>query len=107
MRRCLWREYEVTIVDSGQGACEAIRQGAFDVIIIDIYMPDISGTALYDWLEEHYPALAQRVLFTTGASSVDEIKDLLKHRTCPLMPKPFTSRAIREYVDLVMSNASR
>jgi len=107
MRRCLWREYDVTIVESGREACDAIaKQGFFDVIIVDIYMPDLPGTAFYDWLLEHYPPLAQRVLFTTGANSVEEIQDVLKHRKCPLMPKPFTSKTIRDYVSSVLNQHS-
>lgn len=103
MRRCLCREYDVTVVDSGHAACKIIAgQEPFDVIIIDIFMPDISGPALYDWLAQHYPSMIRHVLFTTGATVIDDLHVLLKDRRCPLMPKPFTSKAIREFVSSII-----
>jgi len=47
-------------------AREHLAAGAVDGVFIDLWLPDGSGFELMDWIAEHDPALAERVVFVTG-----------------------------------------
>ena len=42
-RRLVRRGYEVAVAESGQSALDAIAKGGFDLVLLDIMMPGMSG----------------------------------------------------------------
>jgi CheY-like chemotaxis protein len=58
------REHEIVTTTSGFSAIERLAIGrAFDVILCDIEMPDLSGTEIYRRLLEAAPQTASKVVF--------------------------------------------
>lgn len=62
----------------------------YDLCLIDIFMPEMSGRQLYQWLLETHPKLATRVIFCTGSAIDGRIKHFLEKSGRPLLPKPFS-----------------
>lgn len=60
-------------------------QGAF----IDLRLGDESGLVLFEWIERHHPALADRVVFVTGG---DEPPPAAGRN--PVIGKPFQMRTL-------------
>jgi two-component system cell cycle sensor histidine kinase/response regulator CckA len=87
-------EYEVVSVSSGQGALDELKQGSFDLILLDVGMPGMSGIEAYNILRANLPE--QKVLFMTGYAEGD-IDDLGNPNTF-ILPKPFTLRVFTETV---------
>ena len=90
------------VVQAGDGA-EAIalveRGETFDVIVMDLEMPRMSGRAAYVKLEEIAPQLARRTLIMTGGSSVLELQQWLEGLgPGRLLLKPFSRRRLEEAV---------
>jgi two-component system phosphate regulon response regulator PhoB len=45
--------FEVTVVDNGQKAMEILKDGTpFDAITLDLHLPGVPGTEIYDMLEK-------------------------------------------------------
>lgn len=44
--------YEVTTVDDGQEAIEAIKQEEYDLVILDLFMPKLSGYEVVEQMRE-------------------------------------------------------
>ena len=85
------RTYEVTTATSGREALEAIRAGLVpDVILSDVFMPDIDGLEFLQILRGEMPALAERVVLMTGDRSPELIAALeeLDLKT-QVLEKPF------------------
>ncbi len=73
MSRLLSPRFTVTTASSGRQAMELLEAGQdFDLIVSDLMMPDLSGMDLFDWLCEHRPQHAERMIFLTGGAMSDE-----------------------------------
>ena len=67
LARLLRRDsYTVHTADNGQHALAQLRAQHYDVVLCDLYMPALDGPALYAIVQQHDPALCQRMIFLTG-----------------------------------------
>ncbi|MCL4149831.1 UNVERIFIED_CONTAM: hypothetical protein GTU68_015744 [Idotea baltica] len=80
--------YEITQVDTGETALELLGKGLYDLLILDMLMPGMSGEEVFLNLKEIRPE--QKVLIMTGYSAEDAVKRLLRKGALGLLNKPFT-----------------
>jgi PAS domain S-box-containing protein len=83
------RGHEVETTASGKEALARMREDAFDAVIIDMRMPDLSGEHLFQELKARDPASADRVIFTTGQLVDDSVRTFLASTARPCVAKPF------------------
>jgi len=83
------RGHEVETTASGREALARMREDAFDAVIIDMRMPDLSGEQLFGELKARDPSYADRVIFTTGQLVDDTVRTFLSSTGRPCVPKPF------------------
>ena len=76
----------------------------YDLLIIDIKMPVMNGMELYDWINAEYPALVQRVVFTTGDVINKEVEHFIESTDRPFLSKPFSAD---ELINIVKANLER
>ncbi len=81
--------HEVETTASGREALARMREDAFDAVIIDMRMPDVSGEQLFGELKARDPSYAERVIFTTGQLVDDSVRNFLASTGRPCVPKPF------------------
>ena len=87
--------YDVVTADSGASAISLLKGDvAFDVVLCDLMMPDVSGIDLHDWMEAEAPTLAKRVVFMTGGAFTPRAIDFLGTTRRPRLDKPFTIAAL-------------
>lgn len=91
-----------TMVKDGIEALAEMQKETFDLVLLDINMPNLSGERLVKQ-KENYQALNSKtpVLALTGNSSVVDIKGYLKIGFKDVIPKPFTSI---QFVELLNKN---
>ncbi len=85
--------YEAAVVDSGERALEEFSESRFDLILLDLDMPDMSGTQVYNALRVQAPD--RKIVFMTG-HSVREVQGM---DYAAYLSKPFTLAAIRETIE--------
>ncbi len=79
-------EYKVTTVSSGKAAIDVCKKQQFDVILMDIRMPDINGVETYRKIKKY--TLGTRVIMMSGYS-VDELKtEALREGAVAFLQKP-------------------
>jgi two-component system, NtrC family, sensor kinase len=83
------RGHEVETTASGKEALARMREDAFDAVIVDMRMPDLSGEQLFHELQARDPSYAERVIFTTGQLVDDSVRSFLASTGRPCVPKPF------------------
>lgn len=81
--------HEVYSMTSGRDALELCRELAFDVILCDLMMPDVTGMELYERLREDVPGAEQRVVFMTAGAFTRRAGEFLATVTNPVLEKPF------------------
>ncbi len=86
--------FEVDIADNGKTAQEMIQKQQYGLLLFDIRMPSVNGIELYEWLQEKYPQLKKRVIFTTGDIMSGDIQRFLEQSGRPFLPKPFTPKEL-------------
>jgi len=69
------RGCEVDEAVDGQQAINALTERQYEVVLLDIVLPRISGTVVMDFLMQRDPAMLSRVIVVTGLN-VDEIRKL-------------------------------
>lgn len=83
-------EFEVTVCADGREALARIEAGArFDVLLVDLMMPTLSGMDLYARLTAVAPELASRVVFLTGGAFTARAREFLRETPNPRLEKPF------------------
>lgn len=83
-------------------AAEAIQKlqiDAYDLIVSDIRMPGLSGIQLFDWIREHQPAMAQKIIYTTGDSFDPETRTFLEQAKLPHLGKPFDLKKLKQAME--------
>jgi two-component system cell cycle response regulator len=86
----------LTVVEAGDGlqAMEAIRSEAFDVIVVDVYMPVCSGIQVAQAAREADPNIQAIVL--TGSASLDTAIEALRVGVYDYLTKPLQPNAAFE-----------
>jgi CheY-like chemotaxis protein len=87
--------HSVEAVQDGQQALGKLRSNTYDIVFLDLKIPDIPGQAIYDWIKQQRPRLAERTVILTGdILSAETIRFLEEERTAHLL-KPFQLGELR------------
>ncbi len=98
-RRVLTKEgYEVDIAVNGRVAQGMIEEKQYDLCLLDVRTPKMSGEELYEWLQKKYPQLTSRVIFTTGSVMGGDVVTFIEQNGRPFLPKPFSPGELKNIV---------
>ncbi|OGC95777.1 MAG: hypothetical protein A2W25_00435, partial [candidate division Zixibacteria bacterium RBG_16_53_22] len=91
--------YRVSIAANGQEAIDSLKQGSFDVVILDMIMdPGYDGLDTYGDMIKLNPG--QKAIITSGFSETDRVKEAERLGVGKYIRKPYTmqklGKAIRE-----------
>ena len=89
--------HAVTTAESGEQALELFRPGAFDLALIDLKMPGMSGIELLSRLREADPDLLCVII--TAYASLDTAVQATKTGAYDYLAKPFTPDELTAVVD--------
>jgi len=88
--------YAVTLAETGVEALQHVRSEVYEAVICDLRMPGLSGSALFDQLQQAAPALAGRILVASGDLSQPDTTVFLKRTGAPALLKPYGTRDLIE-----------
>jgi len=74
-------------VKSARAAMDLLATVAYDLLIVDLMLPDIGGDVLLGYLEVTQPKYLRRVIVTTASPARMSCEFL--QRICRLLAKPF------------------
>ena len=107
IRRTLQREHEVIALTSAREAQARLTSGeAFDIILCDLMMPEMSGMDLHQAVANHSPGLAGRMVFLTGGAFTANARAFLSHVPNHRVEKPFSTQELRGLVQSLLAAAS-
>lgn len=93
------REHDPVQAASGAQAKEILEiDQAFDLILSDIMMSDVSGMELHEWLTETYPRLATQFIFITGGAFTPRAREYLSKVDNIRLEKPFDVANLKKIV---------
>jgi two-component system, NtrC family, sensor kinase len=89
-----WGHVPVVATD-GQEALELAANESFDLIISDLRMPRLGGREFYEELVRRRPAMAARLVFSTGDTVRGDTLAFLESLARPYLHKPFSLSELR------------
>jgi two-component system response regulator HydG len=92
--------YEIKTADNGNQGLEQISRESFDIVILDLKMPGLSGMELLKKIREENPETI--VIVITGYATVDSAIEAMKNGAYDYLPKPFTPEELRMVVRRAM-----
>jgi len=90
--------YQVTTATSGLAALDLVRDRRFDLILIDVRMPELDGPGFFRELQSRDPEHASRVMFMTGAAVGPDTAEFLFSLRAPYLRKPLPIDELRAAV---------
>jgi signal transduction histidine kinase len=94
--------HEVETVADGLGALERLAERDFDLIITDVRMPGVDGIEFYNRVRAWNPAVAERIVFTTGDIVNPTTRDFLASVSNQHLQKPFSLAEVRDMISLLL-----
>jgi DNA-binding NtrC family response regulator len=82
-----YRGYAVKQADSGESAVAQLADFAFDIIVTDLRLPGMDGSAVVEAAVERYPDIIAIVI--TGYGTVKDAVDAIKRGARDFVSKPF------------------
>lgn len=80
--------YQVSTCSRGEEARELLKRTAFDIALLDLYLPEISGMRLLQTCLDTHPETI--VIMITGNPSIDSSLEALRAGAWDYLPKPFS-----------------
>ncbi|MDO8746410.1 MAG: response regulator, partial [Thermodesulfovibrionales bacterium] len=84
-------------VEGALGGREAIlkmEQSSYDLVLTDLKMPEVDGSALIRWMRKFRPSIG--IVIITGYPSQETIKESLELGIIDYVPKPFTPAVLTD-----------
>ena len=94
--------YEVTDVEDGDQAIEAVRESNYDLVFMDIKMPGINGVQAFREIKKINPDSV--VVMMTGFAVEDLVKDALEEGAFTVVYKPFELERVITLIDSVFKS---
>jgi signal transduction histidine kinase len=99
LARLLRQQHTVVSAASGVEARAIIETDHnFDLILCDVMMPDMVGTALHEWVTAHCPMLAERMVFMSGGIFTPQVAAYLAEAGNLQIDKPFNAATLMRIV---------
>ena len=87
-QRILEDRYDVRLVSTGRDGLAALEREPFDVALVDLKLPDISGMDILRDAPDRYPDLP--IIIITGYSTIKSAVEAIKSGAFDYVAKPFT-----------------
>ena len=98
--------YDVESTTLSRRALAMIEHTAYDAVICDVKMPELSGQELYGRVCQIRPEMARRFIFITGDIDGDDTREFLDQSRCSYFMKPFNLERLTAAVDMLTGSPS-
>jgi two-component system phosphate regulon sensor histidine kinase PhoR len=88
--------FAVAVAPDGQQGVQMIQKEHFDIILVDLMMPVLSGFEVLAHVKEHHPDTV--VIVITGYATVEHSISAMRQGAYDFIPKPFTPDQLRMVV---------
>ncbi len=89
--------HTVISMNDGKAGLDAIREGAYDILLLDMKLPDIDGMDILKVVREEKPELCTIVM--TGYSSIQNAVDAMRKGADNYLGKPFTEDELLQAIE--------
>ena len=92
--------HDVRAVDGGQAALKLMEEAYFDLVFLDVMMPDVGGLDILKTVKSHYPDVM--VVMITAFGSVENAVQAMKLGANDYLMKPFDPELLSVLVEKLL-----
>jgi DNA-binding response OmpR family regulator len=96
---------QVGIARNGTEALAAISQTPYDLVLLDVMMPDVDGYQVCRQLRQNPARAATKVIFLSAKSQPADVQKGYDAGADLYSPKPFSTRQLMQKVRELLGNA--
>jgi nitrogen-specific signal transduction histidine kinase/CheY-like chemotaxis protein len=93
--------YDAESTTLSRRALVMMERTAYDAVICDVKMPELSGQELYGRVCQIRPEMARRFIFVTGDIDGEDTRQFLDESRCSYFMKPFNLERLTAAVDML------
>lgn len=93
--------HKVDTAPDGREALAKLQDNVYDIVFLDIKIPEMSGQAIYAWIKRNQPSLLRRTVILTGDTLNAETIDFLEQERAVRLFKPFQLVELRNVMDTI------
>ncbi len=94
--------YEATTASTGRDALQLVKEGVFDLCIVDLRLADLDGISLMRELHSVNPGM--RVIILTGYGSVESAVAAMQEGAYSYLTKPFNTQELLLQISRALEN---
>lgn len=102
-RRLRRRGYVVEVAEDGRRALEMVQTSPFDLILLDIMMPELNGYAVLERLKSDEELRHVPVLMISAVDDIESVVRCIELGADDYLPKPFNPILLRARVEASLS----
>jgi DNA-binding NtrC family response regulator len=95
--RILGRGYDVTLSETGRDGLASLERESFDLALVDLKLPDISGTDILRRAPDRFPDMP--IIMITGYSTISSAVEAIKLGAFDYLAKPFNPDELEAAVE--------
>jgi DNA-binding response OmpR family regulator len=97
--------FDVVIATNGQDGIDLAKNEEPDIILLDLFMPDMPGEDVADALKENTATAGIPILFVTALATNDDIVDSKENKIGNnyILPKPIRTKKLIETIMKILS----
>jgi CheY-like chemotaxis protein len=81
--------HTIDTAGSAREALQKLERRSYDILLLDLKMPEMDGQQLFQEIRRRWPELSRRVIFASGDTLHPGTRRFLDHSGCPSVDKPF------------------
>jgi len=97
--------YDVESTGDAETALEKIKAERYNLILLDIKLPGMSGIELYKNMQKTARSLARRVVFITGDAMAPDTMSFLSRTKAPHITKPFDIEKLKRTMNRILAQS--
>ena len=90
------KKYDVTVENSGKDGINILEHSRFDIIILDLAMPEITGYDIISKLENEGRLNESRIIILTASRIQDDDRSNLESKVFVILEKPIDFQKLFE-----------
>ena len=91
--------HRVTAVEDGGSALEALRDGRFDVVLLDVLMPEMDGYETLAQIERNEKLRHVPVIMVSALEDIESVVRCIELGAADYLPKPFDPVLLRARIN--------
>ena len=86
------RHWDIQQASDGSEAIERVASRDYDVIVLDLLMPNVNGFEVIEHLRQRHPALLPKTIVLSGLAGQKQAAEIREDEIFKIMRKPFRMR---------------